>query len=146
MDTQSYPVTRTDADTRALLGRYRTYVEAILQQSGTPSDQVSTESGWVLSIEMRLAQASLPLVQLRDPNTAYRPITLRELQKAYPNLAFDKFLRVQHADDDRISLAHTGFFQAADGLLASVAVEQWQAYLRFHAANALARRGSRTTR
>jgi putative endopeptidase len=130
--------TRTDTDTRALLGRYRSYVEAILRLSGTPADKVSTESGWVLSIEMQLAQASLPLVQLRDPNNAYRPITVRDLQKAYPNLAFDKFLRAQHADDDHISLAHDGFFRAADGLLASVPVEQWQAYLRFHAANALA--------
>ena len=130
--------TRTDADTRALLGRYRTYVETILRLSGTPADKVSAESGWVLSIEIQLAQASLPLVQLRDPNNAYRPVTLRDLQKAYPNLAFDKFLRAQHADDDHISLAHIGFFQAADGMLASVPVEQWQAYLRFHAANALA--------
>ena len=130
--------TRTDADTRALLGRYRTYVETILKLSGTPAEKVSIESGWVVGIEMQLAQASLPLVQLRDPNNAYRPVTLRELQKSYPNLAFDKFLHAQHADDDRISLAHTGFFQAADGLLASIPVEQWQAYLRFHTANALA--------
>ncbi len=130
--------TRPDADTHTLLGRYRTYVEAILQLSGTPADKVSVESGWVLSIEMQLAQASLPLVQLRDPNNAYRPITLVELQKSYPNLAFDKFLRTQHADDDHISLAHTGFFQAVNGMLASVPVEQWQAYLRFHTANALA--------
>jgi len=130
--------TRPDADTRALLGRYRTYVETVLQLSGTPADKVSVESGWVLSIEMQLAQASLPLVQLRDPNNAYRPVTLGELQKAYPNIAFDKFLRAQHADDDHISLAHTGYFAAANGLLASVPVEQWQAYLRFHVANALA--------
>lgn len=130
--------TRTDTDTRALLGRYRTYVEAILRLSGTPADKVSIASSWVLSIEMQLAQASLPLVQLRDPNNAYLPVTVRDLQKAYPNLAFDKFLRAQHADDDHVSLAHTGFFQAADRLLASVPVEQWQAYLRFHTANALA--------
>ncbi|MEO8743039.1 MAG: M13 family metallopeptidase N-terminal domain-containing protein, partial [Lysobacteraceae bacterium] len=130
--------TRTDPDTRALLGRYRSYIETILQLSGRPADKVSVESGWVLSIEMQLAQASLSLLQLRDPNNAYRPVSLAELKKAYPNLAFDRFLRVQHADDDHISLAHTGFFQTADGLLTSVPVEQWQAYLRFHAANALA--------
>ncbi len=130
--------TRADADTRALLGRYRTYVEAILTLSGTPADKVSIESGWVLGIEMQLAQASLPLVQLRDPNSAYLPVTLAELQKTYPNLAFGNFLHTQHADDDRISLAHTGYFFAANTLLASVPVEQWQAYLRFHVANALA--------
>ena len=130
--------TRTDAETRTLLGRYRAYIESILRLSGTPPEKVSTESGWVLAIEMQLAQASLPLVQLRDPNSAYRPIALRDLTKAYPNLAFDKFLRAQHADDDHISLAQDGFFRVADGLLANVPVEQWQAYLRFHVASALA--------
>ncbi len=130
--------TRQDADTQALLGRYRSYVETILQLSGTPADRVKLESGWILGIEIRLAQASLPLVQLRDPNNAYRPVALAELQKTYPSIGFDRFLRTQHADDDHISLAHSGFFAAADGLLAGAPVEQWQAYLRFHAANALA--------
>ena len=130
--------TRTDAETQELLGRYRAYVQTVLQLSGTPADRVLIESGWVLSIEMKLARASLPLVQMRDPDTVYRPVTLAELQKAYPNLAFDKFLRAQHADDDRMSLADTGFFATTDGMLASVPVEQWQAYLRFHVASAMA--------
>ncbi|HTA64283.1 MAG TPA: M13 family metallopeptidase [Xanthomonadaceae bacterium] len=129
---------RTDAETRDLLGRYRAYIQTILQLSGTPADRVSVESGWVLSMEMQLAQSSLPLVQLRDPDTAYHPVTLAELQKAYPNLAFGNFLKTQHAEDDRISLAHTGFFAAADGMLANTPVEQWQAYLRFHVASAMA--------
>jgi putative endopeptidase len=130
--------TRPDADTRALLGRYRTYVERILAFSGTPSDQLTTQSGWVIAIEMQLAQASLPLVQLRDPNSAYQPVTLKELQASYPHIDFGKFLHTQHADDDRVSLAQAGFFQALDGMLASVPVEQWNAYLRFHTASALA--------
>jgi putative endopeptidase len=130
--------TRPDADTRALLGRYRAYVERILAFSGTPAAQLTTQSGWIIAIEMQLAQASLPLVQLRDPNSTYQPVTLKDLQARYPHLEFAKFLRVQHADDDRVSLAQAGFFQALDGLLATVPVEQWNAYLRFHVANALA--------
>ena len=130
--------TRPDADTRALLGRYRTYVERILAFSGTPADQLTTQSGWVISIEMQLAQASMPLVQLRDPNNTYRPVTLKELQASYPHIDFDKFLHAQHADDDRLSLAQAGFFQALDAMLATVPIEQWNAYLRFHTASALA--------
>jgi putative endopeptidase len=130
--------TRADAETRELLGRYRTYIQVVLQQSGTPAERVSEESGWVLGIEMQLANASLPLVQLRDPNNAYRPVALAELQKAYPNLAFGNFLKAQHADDNRVSLAHTGFFAVADGMLATIPVQQWQAYLRFHVASAMA--------
>ena len=130
--------TRPDVDTRALLGRYRAYVERILAFSGTPAEQLSTQSGWVIGIEMQLAQASLPLAQLRDPNSTYQPVTLKELEASYPSLDFEKYLRAQHADDDRVSLAQAGFFQTVDALLISVPVEQWKAYLHFHVANALA--------
>ncbi len=130
--------TRTDAETRDVLGRYRAYIQAVLQQSGTPADQVSEQSGWVLSMEMQLAQNSLPLAQLRDPGNAYHVVTVAELQKAYPHLAFAGFLKTQKVGADSISLAHTGFFAAADGMLANTPVEQWQAYLRFHVASAMA--------
>ena len=129
---------RADAGARDLLSRYRAYIQTVLQSSGTPADRVTEESGWVLGIEMQLARASLPLVQQRDPNNTYSPATLPELKKAYPNLAFENFMRVQHANDNRISLAHTGFFTNADAMLASIPVEQWQAYLRFHVASAMA--------
>ena len=130
--------TRPDADTRALLGRYRAYVERILAFSSTPAEQLSTQSGWVIAIEMQLAQASLPLAQLRDPNSTYQPVKLKELEASYPSLDFEKYLRAQHADDDRVSLAQAGFFQTVDALLITVPVEQWKAYLHFHVANALA--------
>jgi putative endopeptidase len=130
--------TRTDAETRAMLGRYRAYVETILRASGTPAEKVTLESGWVLGVEMQLAQSSPSLLQQRDPGSAFRPVSLRDLAKVYPNLGFDKFVRAQHLDVDRISLAQDGFFRTADGMLASVPLEQWQAYLRFHVANALA--------
>lgn len=130
--------TRTDAETRDVLGRYRAYIQTILQLSGTPADQLTTQSGWVLSLEMQLASASLPLPQQRDPGSAYRLQKVADLGRAYPRLGLPAFLKAQKVGGDSISLANTSFFTAADGLVASVPVEQWQAYLRFHVASAMA--------
>ncbi len=129
--------TRGEAQARDLLGRYRAYIQTILQLSGTPADRVGTESGWVLSMEMQLAQASVPAAQAHGAE-AYHPTPVAALEKDYKALAPGKFLSAQRVKADTISLGQPGFFRAADAMLASVPVEQWQAYLRFHVASAMA--------
>ncbi|MBS0575210.1 MAG: M13 family metallopeptidase [Proteobacteria bacterium] len=130
--------TRTDAETRDVLGRYRAYIQTILQLSGTPADQIATQSGWVLSMEMQLAQASLPLAQQREPASAYRLSRVADLQKAYPRLALAGFLKAQQVNVGSLSLANTRYFDTVEGMLANTPVEQWQAYLRFQVASKMA--------
>lgn len=130
--------TRSDAEARDLLGRYRAYVQTILRLSGIPDDQVSSESGWVLSIEMQLARGSESLAQTRAVDATYRPTPVAALRKTYPALVLDKFLATQHVTDPNISLAQSGFFSTVNAMLDNVPVEQWQAYLRFHVASAMA--------
>lgn len=130
--------TREDADTRALLARYRAYVEKILSLTGTPAPQLQAASGAVVAIEMRLATASQTLLQLRDPNNAYQPTAVKALDKTYPHLDLKKFLHAQGVAADSISLAHTAFFAELERAVDTLPAEQWQAYLRFHVVNALA--------
>lgn len=130
--------TRSDSETRDLLGRYRAYIQTILQLTGTPADQVSTQSGWVLSMEMELAKTSVTMDQAGAADANYRPTPVAELRKAYPALALDKFVAAQRVSVPSVSLAQTGFFGTANGMLDNVPIEQWQAYLRFHVASAMA--------
>lgn len=130
---------REDAETRALLARYRGHVEAVLAQLGVPAAELATQSSWVVGMEMRLAGASLSLIELRDPYHSYKVQPLRELDRRYPNLRLREFARAQGLRDlDSVSLAHERFFQALNGLVGSVPLEEWQAYLRFHTANTMA--------
>lgn len=128
---------REDADTRLLLTAYLGYVERLLTLSGSPAPAADAEA--VLAIEKRLAAASLTLLQLRDPVISYRVVAIRELDKTYPALAWSKFIRTQGlAKDATISLAHSAFFREANALVSGLSPAQWRAYLRFHAAHALA--------
>ncbi len=129
--------TREDADTRALLARYRSHVEQVLAASGVPQAQLQQQSGWITSIEMQLAAASQDLVALRDPTGVYRPTEVRALDRAYPALRLRDFLEAQGVEADSMSLGQTAFFEAANRLLRERPVEEWKAYLRFHVLNAL---------
>ena len=138
---------RDDPASTALRTHYRAYVARLLQLSGTPAAELQRAADSVLDIETRLARASLSLVQLRDPNNAWRPTDIRELDQRFAKLELRAFLRAQGLRRLRtVSLAHTAFFVEADHLVGALPIAQWRPYLRFHLLHALAPHLSRPYR
>ncbi|HVK52383.1 MAG TPA: M13 family metallopeptidase [Pseudoxanthomonas sp.] len=130
--------TRTDADTQQVMTRYRAYVKQILALTGTAKDKLDAEAQAVIDLETRLAGASKPLVDLRNPLTNYAPVPTKELGKQYKNLQLDAFLKAQGVNDDTVSMADAQLFRQLDGLVASLKPEQWKAYLRWRVGDAMA--------
>ena len=130
--------TRTDADTKALLGRYNDYVQKILVLTGTPQDKAAAEAQLVLDLETRIAQSSKSIVSLRDPASNYAPVATASLGDAYKRLQLGEFLKVQGVTDDTVSLANPALFAQLETLVNGLKPEQWKAYLRFHVGNAMA--------
>ena len=130
--------TRTDTETRELLGRYRAYIKQILALTGTPADQLDAQSALVLDLETRLARASRPLDQLANPFNNYAPVAVKDLKKQYRNLQLDDFLEAQGVKDDMVSLADPALFSQIDGLVKSLSPEEWKAYLRWRVGDAMA--------
>lgn len=128
---------REDEGTQLLMTAYLGYIERLLTLVGSKAPGAEAEQ--VLALEKRLAQVSLGLVELRDPQLSYRLKPVKELERNYPALALKKFLKAQGLDRiDTISLAHDEFFRLVDTQLRSGSPEQWRAYLRFHLAHAMA--------
>lgn len=130
--------TRDDPDTRALLGRYKDYVEKILVLTGTPADEAAAQAQQVVDIETRIAQASRPMSLMRDPRNNYARVPSDTLGKSYRHLQLDDFLEAQAVKDDVVSLANPALFTELDAMVDKVKPEQWKAYLRFHVGNAMA--------
>ncbi|HST44754.1 MAG TPA: M13 family metallopeptidase, partial [Luteimonas sp.] len=130
--------TRTDADTRALLGRYVDYVGKILTLTGTPPDQVAVEAQQVIDLETRIAQLSKPIATLRDPRLNYAAVPTAEVARTYKRLQLAEFLKVQGISDDTVSVANPELFAQLDALVGSLKPAQWKTYLRFHVGNAMA--------
>lgn len=130
---------RTDADTQLLMAAYRGYIERLLTLTGSSPEAASSEAEAVLTIEARLAAASLSLLQLRDPSKSYQLQNSADLDTHWPALGWKRFLKAQGiAQTPQISLAHTEFFNEANTMIGMVPPEQWRAYLRFHVAHAMA--------
>ncbi|MGH8032046.1 MAG: M13 family metallopeptidase [Luteimonas sp.] len=130
--------TRTDADTRALLGRYLDYVQKMLALTGTPADQLAAQAQLVIDLETRIAQASKPVSLLRDPRANYALVPTATLGKTYKRLQLGDFIQAQGVSDDKVSLASPELFAQLDTLINGLKPEQWKAYLRFHVGDAMA--------
>ena len=130
--------TRTDAETRELLGRYRAYVKQILALTGTKAEKLDAEATQVIDLETRIAQASRPLLDLGNPLANYVPVATKDLAKPYKNLQLDAFLKAQGVNDDTVSLANPALFAQLNTLVASIKPDQWKTYLRWQVGDAMA--------
>src|SRR5690606_27566683 len=130
--------TREDADSRALLGLYNSYVQKILALTGTTEAELAAEAQAVIDIETRIARAALPVASLRDPRGNYALVPTEGLDKAYKRLQLSEFLAAQGVADDSVSIANPELFTALDGIVGSVKPAQWKTYLRFHVGDAMA--------
>lgn len=130
--------TRTDADTVALMGRYRNYVKQILALTGTPAAKLDAESQAVIALETELARNAQSLAGINNPFNNYAPISTKELNSRYRNLQLDAFLKAQGVDDDLVSLADPGLFKQLDGMVTKLKPDQWKAYLRWRVGDSMA--------
>ncbi len=130
--------TRTDADTRALLGRYTDYVTKILALTGSRPEQLQADAQAVLGIETRIAQASRPLNALRDPAGNYAPVPATALDKQYRHLRLVDFLKAQGVKDDSVSLANPQLFAQLDALVDGLKPAEWKTYLRYQVGASMA--------
>ena len=130
--------TRTDADTVALMGRYRAYVKQILALTGTAADKLDAESQAVIQLETELARNAQSLADLNNPFRNYAPLSTKDLNGRYKNLQLDAFLKAQGVKDDLVSLSDEALFQALDGMVTRIKPDQWKAYLRWRVGDAMA--------
>jgi len=138
--------TRNDADTQALLGRYRDYVKQVLALTGTAQNRLEAEARAVLDIETAIARKSQPLAELNNPLRNYAPVAVADVAKRYRNLQLGEFLKAQGVDDDLVSLPDPALFAELDAMVGRFKPEQWKAYLRWRVGDAMAPYLSRSFR
>lgn len=130
--------TRTDADTVALMGRYRAYVKQILALTGTKAADLDAESQAVIALETELARNAQSLAGINNPFNNYAPISTKELTSRYRNLQLDAFLKAQGVNDDLVSLSDPALFKQLDSMVTRIKPDQWKAYLRWRVGDAMA--------
>jgi putative endopeptidase len=106
----------------------------MLELSGESAPEASADADRIMALETSLARAAMPRVAMRDPNAVYHKMTLAEFQRTTPHIDWHAYLAslgVKRAST--VNVRTPAFFTALDSLVASVPLDTWKAYLRWHA-------------
>ncbi len=123
-DTAKYKELRT---------AYEAHVKNMLVLAGEKPEAAATHAKTVMTLERALAEASMSLVDRRDPKKVYHRIDLAGAQKTAPEIAWKKYLtELGFAKVTAINVAVPDFFSALGKLLKKTPIADLRTYLRWH--------------
>ncbi len=131
--------TKSDDKSKQLREQYSAHVAKMLELLGDEPAKAADEAKTVMSIETKLAEASMTRVERRDPDKTYHKMEAAQLRALMPNFFWDGYFSdLGFPNIAEVNIAQPGFFEAVNGLLKSVPLEDWKTYLRWHLVNSAA--------
>jgi putative endopeptidase len=125
-----------DSNDRAVRRRqqYVDHVARSLRLIGESETQAKADADSILALETRIATITIPQADLRDPNATYHKMSLAQLGAMTPHIDWHRYLSQQGAKSTSdVNVRTPTFFTALDSLIPAAAVDNWKAYLRWHA-------------
>jgi putative endopeptidase len=113
------------------------YVEHIARMfvlAGEGDARAHAEAARVMALETELAKASLTRVQQRNPSATDHPMPLAQLRTLAPNVEWAGYFRAVGVAQPvaQVNVGMPEFMQRVSGLLGTVPMADWRAYLRYH--------------
>jgi putative endopeptidase len=129
---------KTDAKSKDLRAKYVQHIAATLALLGAPAAQAQRDAARVMAIETRLARASLPAVDKRDPYKTFHKVDFKGLQALTPNFDWKAYLdEVGQGGQGAYNVTEPAFFRALDKLWRTSDAASLRTYMRWHVARSM---------
>jgi putative endopeptidase len=116
----------------AIRKAYEEHIARMLMLLGDKPAAAATSAHAVMALETRLAKASMPVEDQRDPHKIFHMTDLAGLAKAAPTIDWPQYLKAVGAPAiEKINLAMPDFFVAASREMTATPMAQWRDYLRW---------------
>ena len=123
---------KDDEKSKGVRDKYVQYVSNILQLSGVPAAEASSDAQTILSMETALANGAMDIVLRRDPKNLNNHMTLEQLQRLTPSFNWSRYLAAMQAPASPTYLVLApDFYRAVEKLIASESADHWRTYLRY---------------
>jgi putative endopeptidase len=120
--------------TKRVREAFPAHVARMLGFLGYEAGRARQAGAAVLAFETKLAEASLPMVRLRDPDAHYHPMTWAEIDALTPGLRWEAVTRRAGAPAvTRVIVGQPDFLKALARILAATPAQDVRDYLRFQA-------------
>jgi putative endopeptidase len=113
--------------------RFVNHVVHVFMLGGDSMERAESEAQAVLNVETLLAKASTARADVSDPGKRDHILSFADLQKLAPGFDFVVyFKRLTAQPVETLNVSAPDFLKAIDGMLASVSVDSWRSYFRWH--------------
>lgn len=129
---------KNDDDSIHLRDKYRQHVSRSFQLLGQDEATAARSADAVMRIETRLAENSLTVVELRDPEATYNPMNRQQLHELSPNFDWGGYLKeMGRPDIDTVNVATPKFFTGLNAALTEMPLDDWKTYVKWTATRSL---------
>ena len=123
---------KTDGATQTVVSAYQKYINRLFALTGDDSITAAKHTVIVYDLEKQLAASHRTNVELRDPQTNYNKLAVKDLDKRMTELEWSQLLSGLHVKADSIDLGQPAYYAKLNLLLKTSPLENWKIYLRFH--------------
>jgi len=129
----------TDERTVSIRNEYVKHLQAMMKLIGQDDVSATKNAGTIMKLETDLAKASRKLEALRDPIKNYNKMTVADLSKSTPNIAWKAILPIFGvAKADTLIVGQPEFYKALNSLVKNYSIEDWKTYLKWDLVNSYA--------
>jgi endothelin-converting enzyme/putative endopeptidase len=119
--------------------KYLVHIAAMFKLAGWNEKTSAAAAQTIMSMETKLAEASLDNVALRDPTATDHNTTFAQLQAMAPHIDWvEYFKHKQLPQDVDMNVDQPKFMQELDRQMHEVPVADWRVYLKWHLLNSTA--------
>ena len=129
----------TDEHTVSIRNEYVNHLQSMMKLIGQNEVLAAKNAGTIMKLETDLAKASRKLEALRDPIKNYNKMTVADLSKSTPNIAWKSILPIFGVTKaDTVIVGQPEFYKALNSLIKTYSIEDWKTYLKWDLVNSYA--------
>ena len=131
--------TRTGAKDEEIRKLYGEHVSKMFKLLGESQSQAEADAKTVMQIETALADASLTVVDRREPSNLYHKMPVKDLEAMNPAFNWGVYMHaVGTPPVDSLNVAVPKFFKGLDAVLQQQSLDNIKTYLRWQTVHAMA--------
>lgn len=123
---------KTDSASIAVQHAYKTYMRNAFILTGDDSVMAKKRVTAVYDLEKKIAGSHRTNVELRDPQSNYHKVSVKELDKKMPVIGWSVFLNNVGIKTDSVDLAQPAYYQKLSELLKQTPINTWKSFYKFH--------------
>ncbi|MBV9609813.1 MAG: M13 family metallopeptidase, partial [Acidobacteria bacterium] len=124
---------KDDARFQDVRKEYLAHVQKMFELLGDAPQKAAAEANTVMTVETALAKSSMDRTQRRDPRNRDHKMKLTDLEATAPDFAFARYFRdVDVPSVTQLNVVNPDFFKQVNAQIASVSLDDWKTYLRWH--------------